>query len=164
MKKLVPGIFAFSIIVLAVSCSKTRPAGFWENFHTGVLIHATHDNGPYGGRSEYYWNANTPHTFTIKELLTFAAKNGWQVCDSTSFPTDTLAKWKHFPFTYTDFADSSMDFSLFQNRVRSEAKLYRFTTGWIAVEPGNARETDKNGYALLSKEGAELAVYHLWGE
>ena len=155
-------------IVFVTSCSKTTPAGFWTTFHKDRLVKNICDQGPRGGHQELYWKATTKNSFTRVRLIEFAEQNGWQLVDSTSFPADTLKKWHNneqtFPFTYTDFADKSMNTATFPRWITSDIKLYRFKTGWIAVEPGNARETEKNGYILLNLDGTEFSVYHLWGE
>ncbi|SKC72811.1 hypothetical protein [Ohtaekwangia koreensis] len=79
-----------------------------------------------------------------------------------------LIKWDlngpTFPFTYADFSDEDMQTSTFPRWITSDVHLYRFKTGWIAVEPGNARDTENNGYIVIGADGEEMSVYHLWGE
>ena len=114
-----------------------------------------------------YWKTDNKNTFAAKQVIDFATKNGWELVDSILFPSDTLGKWKTehtFPFTYSDFSDTTMNMEAFPRWIMSEVEVYRFKTGWIAVEPGNARETDKNGYVTINSDGTELSVYHLWGE
>jgi hypothetical protein len=48
--------------------------------------------------------------------------------------------------------------------MNSAFELYRFETGWITIEPGNEKETNKNGYIFFKPDGSEVAVDHLGGE
>ena len=43
-------------------------------------------------------------------------------------------------------------------------KVFIFETTWLAVEPGNTRETLENGFAVINSNGTELNIYHFWGE
>jgi hypothetical protein len=54
-----------------------------------------------------------------------------------------MKKWTNnntFPFTYSEFSDSSVVDVGFPKMIQSDIELYRFSTGWIAIEPGNAEE------------------------
>ena len=115
-----------------------------------------------------YWKSKEKNTFDSRALIDFAAKYGWQLTDSILIPHDELLKWttngKTFPFWYSEYIDGSINGQEFPNWINSDIKLYRFKTGWIAVEPGNAMQTGKSGYIVINKDGSELQVYHLWGE
>ena len=153
--------------VCFASCNKTVPAGFWKSYQSDYLKKNISDQGPWGGHRAMYWKTDNKNTFAAKQVIDFATKNGWELVDSILFPSDTLGKWKTehtFPFTYSDFSDTTMNMEAFPRWIMSEVEVYRFKTGWIAVEPGNARETDKNGYVTINSDGTELSVYHLWGE
>lgn len=155
-------------LVILSSCGKASPAGFWTYYRKDLLIKSQSDQGPYGGHRELYWKSNKKNTFASRDLIDFATRNGWQIADSIHIKAEILKKWMNdgetFPFTYSDFNDSSITRSKFPGWISSDVQLYRFKTGWIAVEPGNARETEKNGYIVINANGTELAVYHLWGE
>jgi hypothetical protein len=161
-------VFLVAIYCLAFSsCHKGTPAGFWLNFRKDLIVKGISDQGPYGGKREIFWKANDDHTFKSQEFIEFAKKNGWQLMDSIFIPFEKLKKWTNnntFPFTYSQFSDSSVVEVGFPIWIESDVELYRFSTGWVAVEPGNARETEKNGYIVLSSDESRAAVYHLWGE
>lgn len=86
--------------------------------------------------------------------------------DSIFIPFVTLKKWVNnsFPFTYSQFSDSTMVSVGFPIWIMSDVMVYRFSTGWVAIEPGNAMQTAQNGYVVFNPDGSEVAVYHLWGE
>lgn len=161
-------LIAIFIFALLTSCDKAKPAGFWNSFHKNLISKSISDNGPYGGHTEIYWKSDKQNLFTIQEVTDFAKKNKWQFSDSIFFSGKDLEILTHngqtFPFTYSDFSDSLMNMAAFHKWITSELKLYRFKTNWIAIEPGNSRQTENNGYVLISSDGAELCVYHLWGE
>jgi hypothetical protein len=149
------------------SCHKAMPAGFWLDFRKDQIVKRISDQGPYGGKREIIWKANSGHKFSSQEFIEFAEKNGWQLMDSIFIPLDMLKKWKNnntFPFTYSQFSDSTIVEVGFPIRIKADVELYRFKTGWVAVRPGNARETEKNGYVIFKPDGSEVVVYHLWGE
>jgi hypothetical protein len=149
------------------SCHKASPAGFWLDFRKDLIVKSISDQGPYGGMREIFWKANSDHSFNSQEFLAFAGKNGWQLIDSAFIPFERLKKWTNnntFPFTYSQFSDSSIAEVGFPFWIKSDIELYRFSTGWIAIEPGNTRQTGKNGYIVFNQDGSEMAVYHIWGE
>ena len=72
-----------------------------------------------------------------------------------------------FPFSYAGFSDTMTKFetlSYFPRWIKSEMKVFVFKTDWEAIEPGNARQTEQNGFIVLNRDGTEMSVYHLWGE
>jgi len=150
------------------SCKKVEPGGFWTGFEKDHIVKNNNDQGPWGGCRSLYWKSDVSNKFTSPSLISYANKNGWQLIDSFELSADALSTWRGkdptFPFTYTDFLDSTMMITAFPRWIETDVTLYRFKTGWIVVEPGNLRETDTNGYIILSKDGKQLSVYHLWGE
>ncbi len=154
--------------MLFSSCHKVTPAGFWVNHREEYLIESENDQGPWGGHRALYWRADFKYTFRPAEVIDFATENGWQITDSIFFSANDLIKWDFngptFPFTYADFSEEDMQASTFPRWITSDVRLYRFKTGWIAVEPGNARDTENNGYIVIGADGKEMSVYHLWGE
>jgi hypothetical protein len=149
------------------SCHKATPAGFWLDFRKNLIVKSISDQGPYGGKREIFWKANSDHTFSSREFIEFANKNGWKLVDSIFIPFERLKKWTNkntFPFTYSQFSDSSVAEVGLPIWIEADAELYRFSTGWVAVEPGSTKETEKNGYIVLSSDESRAAVYHLWGE
>ena len=161
-----------TIIILVVltltlftnSCSKISPAGFWTEFHKDLIIKKNSDQGPWGGHREISWESETDNFFTSKKVIDFAEKNGWELIDSISFLADTLTRNNIIELKNDDY---SLD--IFKNKVlpkltTKDNKLFVFKTTWLAVEPGNTRETFENGFAVLNSDRTKLKVYHLWGE
>ena len=165
MKRKIKHIFTIlTLIVLLTACNKTTPASFWINFRKDLILSKNSNQGPWGGHIEIFWKSAVKNTFSDKELIEYAEKNEWEIIDSISFLTDTLTE-KSFSNLKND--DYSLD--ILKERVLSKLKskdnkIFIFKTTWLAVEPGNARETFKNGFAILNSDGTELKIYHLCGE
>ena len=107
------------------------------------------------------WSKNT---FYVKELIEYAKKNDWKVVDSVSFITDTLTKNSFIKLKIDDYSLEILKERVLSKLNPKDNKIFIFKTSWLAVEPGNARETFENGYAILNSDGTELRIYHLWGE
>lgn len=157
--KSILAILTFSILTIA--CSKTAPAGFWIKYQKDLIASKTNDQGPWGGNSEIHWKSNTAKVFSTKEIIDFATKNGWQLTDSLVYNKESIK-----PFTnYNDKDYSYRILETFLNKSdSSENYVFVFKTGWIAVEPGNESETNKNGFVVINSNRKEFTVYHLWGE
>lgn len=171
MNKLLHVIFRFFIVTLIIpflSCQKIFPAGFWTNYRIQNLVENNSNQGPFGGRRSLYWHSDIDKTFRSDQLIAFALKNGWEVHDSLNISRDALKSWESegpkFPFSYKDFIINDSRNLVFPRWITTDSKLYRFTTGWVALEPGTNIETNKNGYILISSNGKDLSIYHLWGE
>ncbi len=151
-------------MILKTSCNKIVPAGFWENFHKDLIATKNSNQGPWGGSKEVYWKSETQNTFTDIEVIEYAKRNNWILTDSITLSADMLAK-SDFPELKND--DYSLEIikekALSKARVNAN-KLLVFKTTWLAVEPGNSRETFENGFAIINSNGTELEIYHLWGE
>ena len=146
---------------MATSCNNITPAGFWINFHKDLITNKKSDQGPRGGHLEIYWK-NT-NTFSTKEIIDFAIENDWELADSTIISADSLNR--------LTLSKSEIDYSLYillENVIpmwkKPEIKVYIFRTGWVAIEPGNTRDTDMNGFITINLDRTEMKVYHLWGE
>ena len=149
------------------SCYKATPADFWLDFRKDLIVKSISDQGLYGGKREILWKAKNDPRFSSQEFIEFAKENGWQLMDSSFIRFKTLKKWTNnytFPFTYSQFSDSSIVEVGFPIWIEADIELYRFSTGWVAIEPGNAKQTEKNGYLVFNPDGSEVVVYHLWGE
>jgi hypothetical protein len=161
-------LYILILFAFFASCDKTMPAGFWNNFHKSLLVKNLSDHGPYGGHREMYWKSDKAKVFISKEVIKFATNNSWSFVDSFFFSAKELINLTNnsqtFPFTYSDFADSSMNTTAFHKWITSDVMIYRFKTNWIAIEPGNSKQTENNGYIVINSDGSELSVYHLWGE
>ena len=164
MRKAIILLVVLTSVLITNSCSKIGPAGFWTEFHKDLIITKNSDQGPWGGYREISWKSEADHFFTSKKIIDFAEKNGWELIDSISFLTDTLTRNSIIELKNDDY---SLD--IFKNNVLpklspKDNKLLVFQTTWLAVEPGNARETFEDGFAVLNSDNTELKVYHLWGE
>jgi hypothetical protein len=150
-----------TLSILITACSKTTPAGFWINYQKGLVTSKTNDQGPWGGKSEIHWKSNNANPFSTKEILDFATQNGWQLTDSLIYKKNSIK-----PFT--NYNDKDYSYRLLENFLNKsnsvENYVYVFKTNWLAVEPGNERETNKNGFIVINSNRKEYTVYHLWGE
>lgn len=161
----------YIIILLAFlgsSCNKLSPAGFWTNYEKELIKEKYSNQGPWGGKRYIHWQANDNHFFDLKNMFEFANDNGWHLIDTIMFSSEDLKRFTKnnkpsFPFTYTDFNDP-LDDNQFPRWIITDATLYRFTTGWVAIEPGNLNSTEFNGYLLVNDKENEVTIYHLWGE
>lgn len=168
LRHVISKFFIVTLTIFCVSCQEMLPAGFWNHFRTKNLVENNSNQGPYGGIRSLHWRSNKDKTFKSVDLVTFARNNGWEFRDSLDISHETLNSWEsrgpRFPFTFGDSVLSNNPNLVFPRWITTDAKLYRFSTGLTAIEPGNERETSKNGYILISSSGREFSVYHLWGE
>jgi len=152
------------LTVLVTSCNKTTPAGFWTDFHKDLMLTNDSDQGPWGGHREINWKSESNNTFTDKELIGFADKNDWQLLDSISFSADTLTKKSFSKLKNDDYSFDILNESILPKLKTNDNKVFIFKTTWLAVEPGNTRETFENGFAVLNSDRTELKIFHFWGE
>lgn len=150
-------------ITLAMSCGRARPAGFWANFQKDQLVTNTSDHGPWGGHSAWVWQSDSA-VFTDSAVMGFAQKHGWELVDSMSFSQNTAPA-----INFTSLKADPYTIDLLKSIVLpalrpDDRKIIIFSTGWVAVEPGNDCETAANGFAVLNAAGSHLAIYHHWGE
>ncbi len=165
MKQTIKQILTFfSLTFLVTSCVKTTPAGFWTDFHKEFIITKSSDQGLWGGRREINWKSEINNSFTDKELIEFADKNEWKLIDSISFSADTLTKSSFSNLKNDDYSLDILNESILPKIKTNDSKILIFKTTWLNVEPGNARETFENGFAVLNTDGTEVKIYHLWGE
>lgn len=146
------------------SCNSTTPAGFWTSFHKDIMLTNNSDQGPWGGHRELNWKSEINNTFTDKELIEFADKNDWKFVDSISFSTDSITKSE-----FSKLKNDAYSLKLLNERILlklkpNDNKVLIFKTTWLAVEPGNTRETFENGFAILNSDRTELKIIHFWGE
>ncbi len=154
----------FCVAVLATSCNRSTPAGFWTDFHKDLITNQNSDQGPWGGHREINWQSNTSGTFTNKELIAFAAINEWELLDSILFPADTLTSNSFSKLKSDDYSFDLLNENVLPKLKSNDNRIFTFKTTWLKVEPGNTRETFENGFVVLNREGTALKVYHFWGE
>ena len=165
LKRIIKHILTiFCLTGLVISCNKTTPAGFWKDFHKDLILTKNSDQGPWGGHRQINWNSETANAFTDKELIEFADKNDWKLLDSISFSADTLTNKSFSKLKNDDYSLDILNENILPNLKTVDNKIFIFKTTWLKVEPGNARETFENGFAVLNSDGTELKIYHLWGE
>jgi len=113
-----------------ISCAKVTPGGFWTNYRKDLIVENLSDQGPYGGHREIFWRSNKKNTFSVRNLVEFAAKNKWRLADSIQMTVETLRKWTNngqtLPFTSSNFTDTSIIKTAFPNWINSDLRLYRF--------------------------------------
>lgn len=146
---------------MATACSKITPTGFWINYKKDLITKKVNNQGPWGGTSEIKWKSNRINYFSTKEILAFAKQNGWQL-------TDSLIYKKHSIKPFTNYNEKDYSCQLLQIYLKkfnsTKNHVYIFNTDWLTIEPGNERETNKNGFIVISSDRKEFAVYHKWGE
>ncbi len=157
-------LFTLTLTVFSLSCSKKTPAGFWINFHKDLLLTKISNQGPWGGHREINWKSDSENTFTEQELIDFAQENDWILVDSVLFSSDTLSTKSFIKLKSDDYSLDILKDRVLSKLNSNDNKILIFKTTWLAVEPGNTRETFKNGFVVLNSHGTELKVYHLWGE
>ena len=154
------------LLAFCTSCTNNFSTGaFWKDFHKSAIKKEHNDQGPFGGCRDLYWKSDK-EVFNTNEVIDFANKNGWEFVDKITIPKDTLINWQELGFYFSykkDFwqGDNIINFPV---EILSNATLLRFKTSFIAVEPGNANETEVNGYVLINDDSNEMSIYHLWGE
>tara|TARA_R110002012_G_scaffold259344_1_gene440658 strand:- start:3082 stop:3540 length:459 start_codon:yes stop_codon:yes gene_type:complete len=152
------------VTLLITSCDKITPAGFWTDFHKDLMLTKNSDQGPWGGHREITWKSEANGTFTDKALIEFADKNGWKLIDSTSFSVDTLTEKTFSKLKSDDYSLDILNENILPKLKTKDNRVFVFKTNWLEVEPGNARESFENGFAILNSDGTELKIFHLWGD
>lgn len=157
-------LLLFTLLLLLTSCKETTPASFWTNFRKDLIVTINSDQGPWGGYREIYWKGDKAKVFTDSDIIAFAEKNDWKLVDSISFSRDTVTKNSFSKLKNDDYSNDILKESVVPKLKSTDNKLFVFKTTWLAVEPGNTRETFENGFAVLNTDRTELNIYHLWGE
>lgn len=119
-----------------------------------------------------YWKASGEDQFIASDIIAFAQKNDWLFVDSAVYTANQTSGWTYnsepiVPLSHKGFADSASNISTYIKFPRwfdGDIKLYRFKTGWLAIEPGTDDGIEENGLVLLNRDNTKMAVYHLWGE
>lgn len=152
------------LTVFITSCNKVTPAGFWTDFHKDLILTKDSDQGPWGGQRIINWKSENKNTFTDNELIEYANKNDWKLLDSISFTADTITVNSFSKLKNDDYSLDLLKENIVEKLQSNDNKIFVFKTTWLAVEPGNTRETFENGFAVINSDGTELKIFHLWGE
>jgi len=94
-------------------------------------------------------------------LLDFASQNDWDLTNKISFPSD---KERLHYFNLDDYSIYLLEEHIVSNWKDQDFEVFIFRTGWVAIEPGNIRETEKNGFLAINSDRSKIEVFHLWGE
>jgi hypothetical protein len=151
-----------SFIAFSMSCSRTTPAGFWTDFHKDLISSKNSDQGPWGGLREISWKSET-EAFSLAEVLSYSTEHDWTFVDSLTIAADSLTSRSLSSLSTDDYSTDILKDRILP-KVKPNDKILVFKTTWLAVEPGNARETFENGFAIMNSPGTELKIFHLWGE
>jgi hypothetical protein len=139
------------------------PARFWNNYEIKYIQTKESNQSLWGGYRKNVWYNDEINTFDKENILNYATHNGWHLTNSLNYINGTLN-------LQTNYDESDYSYAFLQDKVIPFLKpneiyeIFVFTTGWIAVEPGNIRETEKNGFVIFNSDKKDLLIYHLWGE
>ncbi|MDR1408140.1 MAG: hypothetical protein LBJ23_08870 [Tannerella sp.] len=162
-RRLRPIIAGMLSILVISSCNKLTPAGFWKNYRHEFIQASESDQGPWGGHRKIVWKYENSDTSNGRKAIDYAIRNGWKLTDSLFFANDSLMPLS--PYGETDYSYDILKHKLLPSLDPGGAwNIYVFLSDWIAVEPGNARDTEKNGFVAFNREHTEFIVYLLWGE
>jgi hypothetical protein len=163
----------FAIITFcAIACDRIMPGGAWEGFEKELIIENQSDQGPWGGRRSIHWISNDKH-FVERDVLNAAISYGWSPVDTVIVRERMLEKWTDgsrqiFPFyfdgNYSGPRSITGSDDKFRRWIRNDMILYRMKTNWMLFQPGTNETTAENGFLLISMDGHEMTMYHLWGE
>ena len=162
--RIIQFIAILSLTGFTSSCTRITPAGFWTTYHKHMILTKNSDQGPWGGRREIYWQCATKNSFTARELIEFAKKNDWKLVDTITISANTVTLKRISALRNEDYSLELLKQEIIPNIDSGSYKVYVFKTTWLAVEPGNNRETFENGFALINSSGTELRINHIWGE
>lgn len=167
-----------SVLILGtlflISCDRSLPSGFWKNFRSELIEKSDSNQGPYGGKRSLFWSTPVNGTFSEKEVLEFASANKWEPVDSMTFTRKELHSWHHdgipvFPIYFDGaikiYSENNLSaYTAFERWIESDLKVYRCRTNWLLFYPGTDESTQENGYIIISQDGRQMTIYHLWGE
>ena len=160
-------------VLVASSCSRATPAGFWNGYRADMIVNAKSDQGPWGGSRSIEWVSNDEATFTTDAVGKFAEEHGWTCEPPVEYSSQRMSAWvspidhkPNFPlfFGEPDGSNISVDNDKFPRAIEGDSFISRCDTEWVRVAPGSGDSSPAFGYIHVSKDGRRLAVYHLWGE
>jgi hypothetical protein len=122
-----------------------------------------------------HWKVPAPDKFIARDVAAKAATAGWKHIDTLHFSRTDIRMWREhgkpvFPLTFRGFipnygADRSSDSGTvrFPRWIDSDCQVLVFKTGWVKTTFDD-EHSDESGFVVLSKDGTEMSVYHLWGD
>lgn len=112
------------------------------------------DQGPWGGHRHIQWKGRQDVHISVSEINVFATKNGWKLFKQYIFP---------LPENVSDYPYDQLKQLVPLHMQAIGCRLLVFQTDWLLVAPGSDMETYYNGFVVLSADGTEWMMYHLWG-
>ena len=146
------------------------PGGYWREFKPEFIAKDYGDQGGHAGYRAILWSSNSPGTFTASGVIQFAEENDWPFLDSNRYSIEHMCSWFYngtavFPLGF-DGLDASTEgadtYRCFPRWPNSAVVVYKFKTPWMTVEEEDWK--DAYGYAVVSSNGQNMALYHLWGD
>lgn len=152
------------------SCTSPMPAGYWEGFKSAAIATVQSDQGGHAGYRAIHWIANENDFFTADEVIAFAQENDWPLIDSTAYSAASIQCWAYagqpiFPLGFNGFdprAGGEESYRCFPRWINTDLVIYKFKTPWLTVVEGEWQ--DAMGYAVISADSRQMALYHLWGD
>lgn len=143
----------------------------WLNFRSSEITHKSALSGAWGGHASIQWTSKG-NPFTVESIKKFATDHNETYISTIPVSTEDMSKWhtssgdKIFPLSYDGLKTIPTDDELWKNFPRhindQNATMVQLDNGWITALGGF--EKPAYSYALISSDGNQMALYHLWGE
>jgi len=162
-------------LVGACACGPVGgPARFWKGYQSDLIVAEQSDQGPWGGWRWLQWRAGSSGVFQESAVRAFAERNGWEFVRRDEYTAKALEAWAAFkgqpifPLLYPmDHGPQYFPASeRFPRHISSDSVVLKYNSGWMRSDPvgPGADLMIAYGFIHVSKDGREMAVYHLWGE
>jgi hypothetical protein len=159
------------VVLMAVSCTKASPAGFWTAYRPELIRKRHSDQGPWGGTRWISWQSEHAGTFTASDAARFAASHGWSCQEPTPHSAEQMKLWQYsgkpvfvLPFGPASQRPDNHGVEQLPRFIDDDSITITCTSGWVRVKPGSDRTTPAYGYIHMNTVGTRMTVYHLWGE
>lgn len=169
--------FLIAICVLGVpSCGRVGgAANFWASYRSEHIVAKESDQGPWGGWRWIHWKADGAGTFEEASIREYAERRGWKFEERREFAAHSLLDWVSADGKPVFPTELSMDLrpiddqrsERFPRQISADSVVLQWNSGWMRSDPGLGPDTKlvpAPGWIHLSKDGREMAVYHMWGE
>ncbi len=145
----------------------------WLAFEPKSISAQTAPGGPWGFRY-IEWTANEDGHFSAESIKRFAAGQHFDYVSEFEVSPEKMGGWKTlkgetiFPLSQYGYTGDDPKFiaddlwQYFPRTNTAASVVLKFDTHWLLVNGGV--EKPAYAYALLSKDGRKLALYHCWGE
>ena len=124
------------------------------------------DQGPWGGHRWIHWESPDVGAFPEVEVRQFAQNHGWRFVERTEVSSREMSDWTGvdgrnlFPLFYPKQSGVSDDF---RRHISRDSVILKFDSRWMREDAGTNEMSTAYGYVQLSKDGQQMAIYHLWG-